>query len=113
MFFSIGPQLPEIVETVQNYFLSSNHGKNNFTDPSTIVECINLLDGFVDTAPQTGYDACFYVDLCDEVRILKILANSYKVRSAAASFDDTNMSFVAPETLSLKNFPPSQPLLRS
>ena len=53
---SSGPNLSESTETVQNSFLACKADNNISTDPSSIKECFELLDGFAGTAHHSGYD---------------------------------------------------------
>ena len=59
---SEGPDLGEIIEPLQSYFLSCNPEANKFTDPSTYSECVEIIEIFSGTALRSGYDAWTYVD---------------------------------------------------
>ena len=68
--------LSEVNEPVESYLLSCSVENNFFTDPNSIIDCVELSDGSAGSALDNGYDAWTYVDFCDKERISKNLVSS-------------------------------------
>ena len=87
--------------------LQSEH--DIFTDPTSVTECVDVLDSFSGTALEGGCNACSYVEFYDSENISKRLISKYRGIQSASGVDDTNLSFGAPETFCLQNPIPRQP----
>ena len=70
---SSGTELSEVIEPVQSNFLSCTEEKNIFTNPCSISECAELLDGFASIALHSGYVVRAYVDFFDKEQFLKVI----------------------------------------
>ena len=105
---SSGPELSEITKPVQRYFLSFSVQNKIFTDRSSNIECVELLNGFTGNALHSGFDVQTYVDFCDKEWILKNLVGNCKENRSADCVERDNLSFIAPETLCAQNPIPRQ-----
>ena len=102
------PNLSKSSEPVPSYMLSCSPENNNFTDPDSIISCVDLLDKLASTVLQTGFFAWFRVNIHDNEVILKALMSGYPGIDTAG-VDDPNLALDAPETLCPQNPVPNQP----
>ena len=72
-----GPELSQVIEPLQRYFLSRNTEANIFTVPSSVSEYVELWKNFDGTALGSGYDAWGSVYFHDKEKILKILSDGH------------------------------------
>ena len=103
------PELSEVIEPVQSYLLSHSVENNYFTDPKSIIECVELLNASACSALHSGYDVWTYIDICAKEHILKYLVSSCKTIQSAECADRTNLNISAPETFCVQNVIPRQP----
>ena len=96
------PELSKVIKSLQSYLLSCGVENNIFTDPSSINECVELLEGFAGTALHSSYDVWTFVSFCGKDCILNNSVSSYKETRSAECVDGDNLSFSAPETLCLQ-----------
>ena len=96
--FSSASELSEVAEPDQSA-LWSQKSENTFTDPTSMTECVELLEEIPSAALQIGYDAWSYVNFCDRRNILKSLIGSYRRIWSDAGFNENQLTFNAPETL--------------
>ena len=72
-----GPELSQVIEPFQRYFLSWSTEANIFTVPSSVSEYVELWENFDGTALGSGYDAWGYVYFHDKEKILKTLSDGH------------------------------------
>ena len=65
---SSAPELSGVMEPAKKYLLSRRVENNYFTDPSSITECVELLDGSAGSALHSGYDVRTCIDFCNKGR---------------------------------------------
>ena len=56
----VAPELLETLESIQSFSLTSNPGNNVFADPSSIADCIELLDTFAGAVLRRGDKVWLY-----------------------------------------------------
>ena len=83
LFPLCGPELSEIVETVQSCFPSRSVENKYFNDANSIIECVELLDGSAGSILHSDYDVWTCVDFCDKECILKNFVSKYETLRSA------------------------------
>ena len=83
---------------------------NFFTDPDSLVRCVELLDSFGDQALEANYNPSDSVDFYGRAGIVEGLSNANKVVRVASDVDTSSMSTVLQSTgkLSMQRRTPVQ-----
>ena len=80
-----------------------------FTDASSTTECLEVMESFVFTAVEEGYNLWSYVNFSDKDQLLESLVTSYKEIPAPAAVIKKRLDVSAPDALSVQSSMPAQP----
>ena len=102
--------LSSVIDPLQSYLLCGDLANSFFTDPESIVMCVELVDNFGDQALRAGYDPWESVDFHGRADNVEVLSGSYKPVSVASDVDTSSMSTVlqSPGKLAMQRRTPVQ-----
>ena len=102
--------LSSVIEPLQSYLLCGELVNNFFTDPESIIRCVELVDKFGDQVLQANYNPWDTVDFHGRNGIVEGLSKAYKAVRVASDVDTSSLSTIlqSPGNLSMQRRTPVQ-----